>query len=81
MFGNNHVARCDFVWRQSGLKRHLTGGLPDNGDDSASLRGYVVELVPEPHRLIPDRIDSVSLAKSWRPSFGLDDLLDCRKAR
>jgi hypothetical protein len=71
MLGNNHVARCDFVWRQSGLKRHLPGRLPDNGDDSASLRSYVVELVPKSYRLITDRIDGVSLASHGDPSFGL----------
>ena len=47
MLGNNDVARCDFVWRQPGLKRHLPSRLPDDADDSASLRSYVVQLVPE----------------------------------
>ena len=62
MLGNNDVAGRDFVWRQAGFERHLPGRLPDNGDDSASLRSYVVELVPEPHRLITYRIDSISLS-------------------
>ena len=47
MLGNNDIARCDFVWRQPGLKRHLPGRLPDNTHDPASLRSYVVQLVPE----------------------------------
>jgi hypothetical protein len=62
MLGNNDVARCDFVWRQPRLKRHLPGRLPDNADDSASLRSYVVQLIPESHWLIADRMDSVLLA-------------------
>ena len=47
MLGNDDVARCDFVWRQPGLKRHLPGRLPDDADDSASLGSYVVQLVTE----------------------------------
>jgi hypothetical protein len=43
-------------------KRHLPGRLPDNADDSASLRSYVVQLIPESHWLIADRMDSVLLA-------------------
>jgi hypothetical protein len=58
ILGNNHVARCDFVWRQPRLKRHLPGRLPDNADGSAFLRSYVVELVPESHRLITDRLST-----------------------
>ena len=42
MFGHNDVARCDFVWRQPRLKRYLPGRLPDNAEDSASVRSYVV---------------------------------------
>ena len=42
MLGNNDVSRCDFVWWQPGLKRYLPGRLPDNADDSASVRSYVV---------------------------------------
>ena len=64
MLGNNDVARCDVVWRQPGLKRHLPSRLPDNADDSAPIGGDVVQLVPEPHWLIADRMDSVLLAKS-----------------
>jgi len=62
MLGNNDVARCDLVWRQPRLKRHLPGRLPDNADDSASLRSYVVQLIPESHWLIADRMDSALLA-------------------
>jgi hypothetical protein len=64
MLGNNDVARCNFVWRQPRLKCHLPGRLPDNADDSASLRSYVVQLIPESHWLIADRMDSVLLATS-----------------
>lgn len=67
MLGNDDVARCDFVWRQSGLKRHLPGRLPDDADDSASLRSYVVQLFPESHWLIADRMDSVLLANDNDP--------------
>ena len=70
MLGNNDVARCDFVWRQPRLKRHLPGRLPDDADDSASLRSYVVQLVPESHWLIADRIDSVLLASDNDPPSG-----------
>ena len=62
MLGNNDVARCDFVWRQPRLKCHLPGRLPDNADDSASVRSYVVQLVPESRWLIADRMDGVLLA-------------------
>ena len=70
MLGNNDVARCDFVWRQPRLKRHLPGRLPDNADDSASVRSYVVQLVPESHWLIADRIDCVLLASDNDPPSG-----------
>ena len=70
ILGNNHVARCDFVWRQPRLKRHLPGRLPDNADDFAFLRSYVVELVlefsPAHHGPYRQRI----ACASWRPSFG-----------
>jgi len=36
--------------------------LPDNADDSASLRSYVVQLIPESPWLIADRMDSILLA-------------------
>ena len=62
MLGNNDVARCDFVWRQPRLKRHLPGRLPDDADDFASVRSYVVQLVTESRRLIADRIDGILLA-------------------
>ena len=42
MLGNHDVARCDFVGRQPRLKRHLSGWLPDNAYDFASLRSYVL---------------------------------------
>ena len=70
MLGNDDVARCDFVWRQSGLKRHLPRRLPDDGDDSASLRSYVVQLFPESHWLIADRIDGVLLVSDNCPPSG-----------
>jgi hypothetical protein len=52
MLGNNDVARCDFVWRQPRLKCHLPGRLPDNADDSASVRSYVVDWRPPKTRPI-----------------------------
>jgi hypothetical protein len=70
MLGNNDVARCDFVWRQPGFKRHLPGRLPDDADDSASLRSYAVQLVPESHWLVADRMDSVLLASDTGPPSG-----------
>jgi hypothetical protein len=70
MLGNNDVARCDFVWRQPWLKRHLPGRLPDDAHDSASLRCYVVQLVPESHWLIAHRMDSVLLASRSDPPSG-----------
>ena len=72
MLGNDDVPRCDFVWRQPGLKRHVPSRLPDDTDDSASLRSNVVQLVTESHWLIADRIDSVLFASdNDPPSFGL----------
>ena len=62
MLGDNDVARCDFVCRQSGFKRHLPGRLPDDADDFASISSNVVQLVPKSHRLIADRMDGVLLA-------------------
>ena len=70
MLGNDDVARCDFVWRQPGLKRHLPGRLPDDADDFASLRSDVVQLVTESRWLIADRIDSVLLASDNDPPAG-----------
>ena len=70
VLGNNDVARCDFVWRQPGLKRHLPSRLPDDAHDFASLRSYVVQLVPESHWLIADRMDSVLLASYSDPPSG-----------
>ena len=62
MLGNNDVARCDLVCRQSGFKRHLPGRLPNDADDCASISGDVVQLVPKSHWLIADRMDGVMLA-------------------
>jgi hypothetical protein len=64
------LARCDFVWRQPRLKCHLPGRLPDNADDSASVRSYVVQLVPESRWLIADRMDTVLLASHSDRSSG-----------
>ena len=62
MLGNNDVARCDLVCRQSGFKRHLPGRLPNDADDCASISSNVVQLVPKSHWLIADRMDGVLLA-------------------
>ncbi len=70
MLRNNDVARCDFVGRQPGLKRHLPGGLPDDADDSASLSSYVFQLVPESHWFIADGMDGVLLASHGDPPSG-----------
>ena len=70
MLGNDDVARCDFVWRQPGLKRHVPSRLPDDADDSASLRSDVVQLVTESRWLIADRIDSVLLTSDNDPPAG-----------
>ena len=75
MLGNDDVARCDFVWRQPGLKRHLPSRLPDDADDFASLRSDVVQLVTESRWLIADRIDSVLLASDNDPPAG--SLMQC----
>ena len=58
MLGNNDVARCDLVCLHSGFKRHLSGRLPDDADDCASISGNVVQLVPKSHWLVADCIRS-----------------------
>ena len=75
MLGNDDVARCDFVWRQPGLKRNLPSRLPDDADNSASLRSDVVQLVTESRWLIADRIDSVLLTSDNDPPAG--SLMQC----
>ena len=47
----------------------LAGRLPDDADNSASLCSYVVQLVPESHRLIADRMDSVYPPLGSRDSY------------
>jgi hypothetical protein len=46
--------------------------LPNNAHDSASFRSYVVQLIPESHWLIADRIDSVLPATHTNSSGLLD---------
>ena len=68
--GNNDVARCDFVWLQPWLERHLPSRLPDDAHDSASLCSYVVQVVLESRWLIADRMNSILLASHSDPPFG-----------
>jgi hypothetical protein len=44
--------------------------MPDDADDCASIRGYMVQLVTESHWLIADRVDGVLLASHSDPPSG-----------
>lgn len=71
VLGDNDIARCHVIWRQTRLKRHLPRWLPDDADDFPAFGGDVIELVSKPRRLISDGIDSILLVIHRDPPCGL----------
>ena len=67
MLGDNDVARCDVIWRQTRLKRHLPGRLPDDANDSPSFGSDVLQLIPKSRWLITYRVNSVLLVNHGDP--------------
>ena len=65
------LTSAGYAPRWSDRSGHLPGRLPDNADDFASVRSYVVKLVPEFALAHRGPYGQRIACESYRPSFGL----------